>query len=134
MGEIAEASLVGDRTDGPLREQRIAQHTIRARQPLVEQESRERRPVALEQHLHVSRGDALARREAGEREFVTVQPIEDFRFDRMQARGAQAAAICNLSGIARRAERKRDEIVDMIDHQAAQLGVARLCWSSKRRT
>src|SRR5689334_18313892 len=45
MGEIAEASLVGDRADGSLREQRIAQHAMRAGQALVEQEPGERRSV-----------------------------------------------------------------------------------------
>ena len=72
MREIAEAGLVGDRGDGLLREQRIAEHAMRARQTLVEHEPRERRSVALEQHLHVARGDAVTCCEAGEREFVTV--------------------------------------------------------------
>jgi hypothetical protein len=66
MGEIAEASLVGDRTDGSHRESRIAQHTMRARQTLVEQEPRERRSVALEEHLHVARGNSVAFCKAGE--------------------------------------------------------------------
>jgi hypothetical protein len=38
MRDVAEASLVGDRTDGSLREHWIAQHTMRARQTLIEQE------------------------------------------------------------------------------------------------
>ena len=122
MREIAEAGLVGDRTYGSLRKQWIAQHLMGARQTLVEQEPRERRSVALEQHLHVARRDAVAGCEAGERQFVTVQAVEDFRFDRMQARSAHAAAIRNRSSIARRAERKRDEIVEMSDHKAAQFG------------
>jgi hypothetical protein len=53
---------------------------------------------------------------------VTVQAVEDFRFDRMQARSAHASAICNCSSIACRAERKRDEIADMSDHKATQFG------------
>ena len=40
----------------------------------------------------------------------------------MQARGTHATAIRDRSSIARRPERKRDEIVDMIDHEAAQFG------------
>ena len=82
---------------------------MRARQTLVEQEPRERGSVALEQHLHVSRGNAVARCDVGEREFVTIQAVEDFPFDRMQARGAHAAAIRDRSGIAcRRAQARRD--------------------------
>ena len=122
MGEIAEACLDGDRRDGLPREQRIAQHAMRTGQALVEQEPQERRSVALEQHLHVARGEALARREPRQRKFVAVQAVEDFRFDRIEARGAHASAIRDRGGVACRPKRKRDEILDMMDHEAAQFG------------
>jgi hypothetical protein len=80
MRDIAEAGLIGDRADGALREPWIAQHAMCVRQTLVEQEPRERRSVALEQHLHVARADAMACRDVGECQFVTVQAIEDFPF------------------------------------------------------
>ncbi len=122
MREIAEAGVIGDRADGPLRQPGIAQHAMRAGKALVEQEPRECRSLALEQHLHVARGDAMACRKVGERQFVTVQAVEDFHFDRMQARRAHAAAIRSLGGISRRAERERHEIVDMADHDVVQFG------------
>jgi hypothetical protein len=89
-----------------------------ARQALIEQEPRECRSLALEQHL----GDAMACRKIGERQVVTVQAVEDLRFDGMQARCAHAAPIRNHGSIARRTERKRDEIVDMTDSEVAQFG------------
>jgi hypothetical protein len=67
MREIAETSLVGDRTNGSLRERWIAQHTMRTRQTLILQKPLERRSVALEQNLHMSgskRRAALRRRRA----------------------------------------------------------------------
>jgi hypothetical protein len=70
-----------------------AQHERRALEALVEQEPRERRSLALEQHLHIAGRDPVARREAGERQFLTVQAVEDFRLNRIQACGAQAVAM-----------------------------------------
>src|SRR5260370_34616886 len=65
-------------------------------------------------------GDAMACRKGGERQFVTVQAVEDFRFDRIQARSAHAAAVRSFGGVTRSAERKRDEIVDVTDHELAE--------------
>jgi hypothetical protein len=50
-----------------------------------------------------------------------VQALQDFRFDGMQAHSADAASIRNRR-IARRPERKRDEIVDMMNHKVTQFG------------
>src|ERR1700722_7706291 len=122
MGKIAEASLVDDRADGSLREQGITEHIMRARQTLVEQEPRERRSVALEQRLHMARGAPMARCEPGERQFVTVQAAQDFHFNRMQARGAHAPTIRSCGSIARWPERKRDEIINIIDDKLMQCG------------
>jgi len=68
MREIAKAGLIGDRADGALCQPWIAQHAMGALETLVEQELRERRSLALEQHLHVARGDVMACREAGARD------------------------------------------------------------------
>ena len=73
MGEIAEASFVSDRTDGSLSGHWIAQHTMRARLTLIEQEPGESGSIAVERHLRMARGDSVGCCEAGERQLVTVQ-------------------------------------------------------------
>jgi hypothetical protein len=57
---------------------------------------------------------------ACERQFVTVQAIEDFRFDRFQAKRPCAATIPGLGRISCRAAHERGEIVQMTDHEVAQ--------------
>ena len=71
---------------------------MRPREALVEQEPRECRSFALEQHLDVAGGDSMARRKAGERQMVTVQAVEDVGLDRVQARRAQPAVLGALGG------------------------------------
>jgi hypothetical protein len=122
MRQIAEAGVIGDRADGALCQPGIAQHPVRAPQALVEQKSRECRSFALKQDLHITRRDAMARRKADDRQVVTVQAVEDVRLDRVQARRAQAAVLGALGGVARRAQRERGEIVDVIGRGAAEFG------------
>jgi hypothetical protein len=92
-----------------------------ARQPFAEQELREGRAVALEQRLHVAGGDAVARRKCGQGQVLLAERCADVAFDRVEASRAQPAGAGHFGDIGCGAERKRNEVVDMGDGNAAEL-------------
>ena len=113
VGQIVEADLECDGADALVSPVRAGQHAMGARQALAEQEFRERAALQFEQHLDVARRYALASRNGIDAETGVVEIPGDVGFDCLQTRGPYPPAMGDFGGLARRAEREGQQVIDM---------------------
>jgi hypothetical protein len=92
-----------------------------ADQPLAEHAFRKRASFAFEQLADVALRDALTRGDRRDRQIILGQAFGNVRLDGAQPRGAHPTAFGDCRGVARRADRKRGEIIDLGDDKPAQL-------------
>ncbi|SRR5258707_1303677 len=120
VGQVFEASIEGHGADGPIGQARIDEHAIRAREALTEHERRKRGVLGLEQHLNVTRRNALACRNKGERQIGTVKVLDNVRLYCMQLRRADASTLCVRFRVSCRSDCQCDEVVHVYRHDVPE--------------
>ena len=127
IGQVAEPGIEGDRADFLDSETRVGQQPVGAREPLPEHVVGEGGAFRFEQHAHVTRRHPVARRDLIHRQLGPVEVFRDVLLDGAQPRRPHAAAPGDLGGVARCADRERDEIVNMRHGMPLQIRVRERC-------
>jgi len=120
---IAEAGVERDRADLLGRATRVGQQAVRAGEALRQHIVGEARALVLEQPLDAARRAAVANGERGDRQVGLIEIPRDVLLEGVQPRRAQAAALCDLGGIARRTECDGHQVIEMRHHRGLQIAI-----------
>ena len=83
----------------------------------------ERGALAVEQHMDVARGHALAERYRGDREIVRGQIGGDVSFDSVESCCAHTAPVGDRRGLGRGAERQGHQVIDVGHRSLDDMGI-----------
>ena len=122
IGEIAEPDIECHRADAAIGKARIAPHPVRASQPPAENEGRKGEPFPLDELVDVTRRHALPLRDRSNGQIAVSEVRIYVGDDRPQSRGTDTAAFGDRPAVSRRADNRRDEIVDVGDDEPLKLG------------
>ena len=120
---IAEAGVERDRADLLGRATRVGQQAVRAGEALRQHIVGEARALVLEQPLDAARRAAVANGKRGDRQVGLIEIPRDVLLEGVQPRRAQAAALCDLGGIARRTECDGHQVIEMRHHRGLQIAI-----------
>ena len=122
IGQVREPDLQGDRAYCEAGKARSRKHAVGPGEPLFEHVFGERAAFGLEQKLNVARRDAMTARNCGNGKLLVREMRVDVRPDRIEPRGAQAAATGKLGRITAGADCHRHEVVHVGGKELAQIG------------
>src|SRR3984893_646406 len=122
IGEIAKADVVSDDAYRTAVELHVAQHSIGACKALTEQEGGKCRAVGLKQPLKIAWRDPQMVRNSADRKVMAGAVFDNVSLCRSQPGRTQSFRVCRPRGVARCAERQRDQIMQVIDGQVSEEG------------